>query len=147
MVAKQLEALSNYKSIGVKDTQIFYVMGQGTIDPVARSDNKPTSQLDADRDVNMTSVNAFATKKPNKRHQNTSQKDYGNQLSMPRAPWRSKDEFRRLTEKGFCVRCCKPGNFARGCALFRAAVRPDSEINAVEVDDNDRNSGNEKHWA
>ncbi|KAI1003301.1 hypothetical protein K3495_g4905, partial [Podosphaera aphanis] len=86
MVVKQLEALSDYRPIGVKDTQTFYVMGQGTIDPVARSDNKPTSQLDADGIVKITGVNVFATKKPNKRHWNTSRKDYMNQPSTPQAP-------------------------------------------------------------
>ncbi|KAI0994874.1 hypothetical protein K3495_g13307 [Podosphaera aphanis] len=39
--------------------------------------------------------------------------------SLPRAPWRSQQEVRRLLSEGACVRCTERGQFAKECPRFR----------------------------
>ncbi|KAI0998657.1 hypothetical protein K3495_g9540 [Podosphaera aphanis] len=52
----------------------------------------------------------------------------------PQAPWRSRGEFRKLVERGVCVRCTKPGHSGRECPTFRAARRPGTELHAGEIE-------------
>ncbi|KAI0997024.1 hypothetical protein K3495_g11159 [Podosphaera aphanis] len=39
-------------------------------------------------------------------------------IELPRAPWRTKEELRRLMREGKCVRCTRKGHFARNCRVF-----------------------------
>ncbi|KAI0993380.1 hypothetical protein K3495_g14804 [Podosphaera aphanis] len=64
----------------------------------------------------------------------------------PQAPWRSRNEFRKLVEKGVCVRCTRPGHLGRDCPTFRAARRPGAELHAGEIEketSGELDSGNE----
>jgi hypothetical protein len=42
----------------------------------------------------------------------------------PKAPWRPREEFRRLLDSGACTRCTRAGHQSRECPTFAAAPRP-----------------------
>lgn len=56
----------------------------------------------------------------------------GKNKSKPRAPWRSKTEFKRLLDEGLCTRCSYAGHPSKECPNFRAAQRPLRQVNAVQ---------------
>ncbi|KAI1003452.1 hypothetical protein K3495_g4755 [Podosphaera aphanis] len=53
-------------------------------------------------------------------------------IELPRAPWRIKEELRRLISEGKCVRCTIKGHFARNCPVFRRPQRPKTLLNSAE---------------
>ncbi|POS81935.1 hypothetical protein EPUL_005965, partial [Erysiphe pulchra] len=50
----------------------------------------------------------------------------------PRAPWRPKEEFKRLVKERLCTRCGKNGHPGSLCPSFRPARRPSIDISQLE---------------
>ncbi|KAI0994936.1 hypothetical protein K3495_g13245 [Podosphaera aphanis] len=51
--------------------------------------------------------------------------------NLPRAPWRSQQEVRRLLSEGACVRCAEKGHYAKECPRFRRARDSNNFANAM----------------
>lgn len=53
----------------------------------------------------------------------------------PSAPWKSPQEFKRLSKEGKCIRCASKSHNMRAYPRFRAARKPESIAHIQHVND------------
>ncbi|KAI0996742.1 hypothetical protein K3495_g11443 [Podosphaera aphanis] len=133
-VAKELESLSDYRPKGASQTKT--VLGapksgsaQASVS-IQPEISKPKLDLDGDTVMGGTNAVLAAIKdlmESNLRYEKNPRK--------PRAPWRSKKEFKRLVDEGRCTRCTKKGHIGRFCHSHLPAQRPMTEVSSLETAD------------
>lgn len=127
-VASKLEARSGYQPKGSRATKSWFEVRPGTNPTSAREFTK--TQTDSDGDTLMSGVNALLASLAQER----SRKGGDEELpSKPRAPWRSKEDFKRLKDNGLCVRCGRAGHISYRCPTHRPAKRCGTGLSAVEL--------------
>ena len=147
-VAMDLEGLADYAPKGATQTVTKLgapKSGVGQIFPRQQT-------VDSEGDIRMTGTNAIlAARGGSGQNTETSAimprnnrngrlergaRETQDERPLPRAPWRSQDEVRRLIREGVCLRCTQGGHRATNCPKFRRALAPRSGVNAVtEVDE------------
>ncbi|KAI1001107.1 hypothetical protein K3495_g7089 [Podosphaera aphanis] len=142
-VALDLESLADYRTRGANQTTTqFEAPKSGTAQGVSIR-----LETDADGDIRMGGTNALlAAKQRLVAGRDGKERDYEeadvreDQLNfagkggvLPRAPWRSPQEFRRLMTEGLCVRCAGNGHTAKSCPSFRRAKLPRVQTGAALI--------------
>lgn len=78
---------------------------------------------------------------------NNKRRSGGKAPAKPRAPWRTKEEFRKLVQKDLCTRCRKSGHKGRFCDKFGPPARPETPVGAIgegEDSETDEDSGKDE---
>ncbi|KAI0997915.1 hypothetical protein K3495_g10273 [Podosphaera aphanis] len=154
-VALELESLVDYRPRGVTQTTTRLGAPKSGVAPIRTQVQQNQLGIDADGDVRMGGTNAILAAlqqlntqrntprssqgqgqgPPNHQEPSTGRdEDSGN---LPRAPWRTREELKRLMEAGLCVRCARGGHIARPCTVFRRAKKPNVSVNALDSEGQD----------
>ncbi|KAI0996589.1 hypothetical protein K3495_g11593 [Podosphaera aphanis] len=138
-IALELEGLADYRPRGARHTRTRLGFPKSSAAEIVPMPQRP--MVDEEGDVTMGGVNAILAGLQRLVLQNEIQ-DTGDGLdeipqeealnavgqagernTLPRAPWRTPQELKRLMAEGVCVRCARSGHFARNCTRFRRAQR------------------------
>jgi hypothetical protein len=138
-VATKLEALPSYNR---RQKLVLRTAGNA-------EDQTIPSQTDNDGDIQMTNVNALTLQIAALTAQVTAlTKKRVDRLEdrRPRAKWRPQDEFNELMKAGKCGRCKESKHRHPSQCKYRPAIRPDTRLAAVaiqDVDDEEKNASSE----
>ncbi|RKF57761.1 putative eka-like protein, partial [Erysiphe neolycopersici] len=112
-VAGRLENTQSYRTAGGTGKNTWYVPQNGAKYLYTKCLSKsPTASLQA-------ALNAFGEKTTN---------------NKPSAPWRTPQEFKRLSKEGKCIRYASKSHNTRACPRFRAARKPDTIAHIQHLD-------------
>ena len=105
-----------------------YLTGKLPVQPLVQTPMNKTPQLDYEGDTEMQGMRLELqnlTAMINKISVDGNGAKRKSQERKPAAPWRTEAEVAMLRDKRVCLRCLKPGHFARYCEKFGPAIRPD----------------------
>lgn len=137
-IAAELEGFDDYRPRGSNQTKTCY----GAVKGGSVKDFSKTQEIDADGDTSMSGTNGLLAAIAGLINQNnaniagigTNNSERGIKKETkfrPRAPWRSKEEYKRLLDRGVCTRCEKKGHNTRNCDQYRPAQRPNLRVSNV----------------
>lgn len=135
-VAAELEGLADYRPKGASQTNTVLgppKSGSAQLDSRAPAiSNESEPKLDSERDIVMGGTNALLAALRDLKENGIAPHKA---TKKPRAPWRSKEEFKKLVDEGKCTRCTKKGHIGRFCHSHLPAHRPMGSVSALGVSD------------
>lgn len=141
-IAKDLESLEDYRPKGAIQTKtVLGTPKSGSAQVFVNSQLESQGpKLDSDGDTLMGGTNAILAA-----INDLKKGGWGPQqvTSKPRAPWRTKEDIKKLIEEGRCTRCTKKGHIGKFCRSHLPAQRPVTEISALDGN-LENESGNEE---
>jgi Retrotransposon gag protein len=147
LIAGRVESLASYRPKGSTGTKTWYLDLPSSTNLSNTGSGEPTAapRKDSTGDTIMggTDLNALAAavvQAIEANHQGRRKAGKG----KPRAPWRTREAFGKLVERGVCVRCEKTGHMGRNCPDFRAPSNPSTFVKEVDTSANgESDSGKE----